>query len=289
MTMDTQLTLLPDPLATPAAPADPARLRVMTLNVQHAAPARGRRQAQWLATTGMDVLILTEVPGGDGAAVLGQGLAEHGYQVHLPTVPATNADYRVMLCWRRGTLELVDSGITGLSHRCVTARLRLPAPPSAGTSHSGQTTVGLVGLYVPSRGSKERRNVDKRAFQQAVTTALPGWVTTLADPSGPLVIAGDLNVVEPGHIPAHTNFGDWEYQFYTAFTAAGLTDAFRHLNPDRLDHSWYGRRSGEGYRFDHLFCDTTHLPALTSCAYDHIPRQTGLSDHAAMTATFTLH
>lgn len=280
--LDTQLTLLSEPAA--AVPADPTMLRVTTFNVQHSAPTRCSRQARWLASTGADVLILTEVPGGHSVAALGQGLAEQGYGVHLP--PAAGCDYRVMLCWRRGDLEVVDSGIEILPHRCVAARLRLPV--SADTGHPAPTTVGLVGLYVPSRGPKQRRNVDKRAFQQAVTAALPGWVATQGGAAGPLVVAGDLNVIEPGHTPAHTNFGAWEYGFYTAFAACGLADAFRHLHPQRVDHSWYGRRSGDGYRFDHLFCDTPHLPRLTSCGYDHDPRQTGLSDHAALSATLTL-
>jgi hypothetical protein len=53
-----------------------------------------------------------------------------------------------------------------------------------------------------------------------------------------MVIAGDLNVVEPDHVPFHRVFGQWEYDFYQSFAKSGLTDAFRHLNPRRVEHSW---------------------------------------------------
>jgi exodeoxyribonuclease-3 len=103
---------------------------------------------------------------------------------------------------------------------------------------------------------------------------------------GPTVIAGDLNVVERGHQPHHSVFGGWEYDFYDAFGTCGYIDAFRHLHPERIDHSWYGRRSGAGYRFDHIFCSPADT--ITACRYFHEPRTSGLSDHSAMTATITL-
>jgi hypothetical protein len=43
-------------------------------------------------------------------------------------------------------------------------------------------------------------------------------------------VAGDLNVVEPGHIPHHSVFGDREHDFYRSFVGAGLIDAYRALH-----------------------------------------------------------
>jgi len=88
-------------------------------------------------------------------------------------------------------------------------------------------TVGLLGLYVPSRGPQQRRNENKRACQNTVTTALPGF---LARFGGPVIVAGDLNV-EPGHRPHLPVFGAWEYAFYESFLNAGLTDAYRARHP----------------------------------------------------------
>lgn len=265
-----QLSLLP----VAKAPVDRAAgvVRVMTWNVQHAAPARSRRQAAWVTEQTADVMVLTEVGAGESGTALAQALSEHGYTTHTPHVAAAHSrDYQVMLACRGGSMQVLPQPRTEhLPHRCAAVRVRM-----------NDAEIVVVGLYVPSRGPKDRRNVDKRAFQSAVTAVLP----PLVEHEVPVVVTGDLNVLEPGHVPAHTNFGDWEYAFYNAFADHGLADGFRHLHPETVAHSWIGRRSGAGYRFDHLFLDTAHLPWLTACDYDTAPLSTGLSDHAALTAT----
>lgn len=246
---------------------------VMTWNVQHAAAARAWRQAAWIAAQdSADIVILTEVPaGGDAHAT---ALREYGYTTHCPR---PRGDHRVLVATRLGDLAVVDQLYTGrLPGRLVAVRVRLP----------GGHAFGVVGLYVPSRGPREQRNVAKRAFQADVTAVLPTLAKAFA-PATPVIVAGDLNVVEPGHQPHHAVFGAWEYDFYRAFAAAGLTDAFRHLHPDAAEHSWYGR-AGRGYRFDHLFCATDHVDALNECRYLHDPREQELSDHSALAAVLRL-
>lgn len=313
-----QLQLMP-PGAAAAGSAVSRELSVLTWNVQNAAPERARRQAAWLATCPADVAVLTEVPKADGGRALTQALSEHGFTTHTTSSAPTTAtpptsmvagpvrDYVVTVAVRRHTLEevVLDLRAPHLPHRLAAARIRLHAAAGGGT-------FGLAGLYVPSRGSAERRNIDKRAFQAAVTELLPQLqhrlttrstrsrlghhVTGQSPARGPaatvgeglLLVTGDLNVLEPGHVPAHTNFGTWEYDFYRSFAQHNLVDAYRHLHPDGTDHSWFGRRSGAGYRFDHLFCSATHASALTACWYDHQPRHLGLSDHSALVATLTV-
>ncbi|WP_228811960.1 hypothetical protein, partial [Nocardia otitidiscaviarum] len=55
--------------------------------------------------------------------------------------------------------------------------------------------------------------------------ARPGSGQRASTP-GPVVITGDLNVVEPGHVPHYRVFGTWEYDFYRAFAASGFVDVF---------------------------------------------------------------
>ncbi len=268
-----------------------ASVTVMTWNVQNANPARAVRQAACIAASPADAAVLTEVPRSDGGQNLARALHRHGFTTHVTDAAG---DYSVMITARAGDLRIAEHlRSPHLSHRFIAATLTLPVTRPDETARGtptrqpagvmGAVQIGLVGMYVPSRGPRQRRNVDKRAFQAAVTDLLPE-LTAGFDQSIPLVVAGDLNVIEPGHVPAHTNFGAWEYDFYRTFADAGLTDAYRHLHPDDVEHSWYGRRSGAGYRFDHLFCSRPHLPALRECRYDHEPRHQGLSDHAALIA-----
>jgi exonuclease III len=246
---------------------------VLTWNVQHAAPSRAARQAAWIASQrDADIVVLTEVAGGaSGEALLGE-LAGHGYAGHLPD---GDGDFRAAIASRLGDIRTIAQLRPGfLPHRWITAEVALPGGP----------TFAVAGVYVPSRGPQSRRNVAKRTFQDAAAALLPVLSEQLPLP---ILVAGDLNVVEPDHRPHHSVFGGWEYDFYRAFGSAGFTDCFRAMSPDTHDHSWYGR-SGNGYRFDHIFVSARHAGILTGCWYDHTPRLRGLSDHAALLATIRL-
>jgi exodeoxyribonuclease-3 len=277
----TRVPAAADVNAVPSVPDEATALvRVLTWNVQHASAARTYRQALWLATGhGADVLVLTEVAAGHSGQLLAGYLEEIGYTVVLPA-PDQDDRYRVLLACRIGVLDRVDVGISVLPHRGISARITWP-----------EAQVGVVGLYVPSRGPQHRRNVAKRAFQDAVTSALPGLADRLGI-TGPIVIAGDLNVVEPGHDPHYPVFGTWEYDFYRSFADNGFTDAFRLRYPSGMDYSWFGRPSGEGarngYRFDHAFVTAAHFGVVRDCRYLHTVRENGLSDHSAMALTLAL-
>jgi exodeoxyribonuclease-3 len=256
------------------------RVRVLAWNVQHANTARTHQQAVWLATSDLaDVVVLTEVAAGRSGQLLARWLEEFGYTVYLPD-PGDDDRYRVLLACRTAVLDPVDVGIKVLPHRCIAARVTLPG-----------TQLGIVGLYVPSRGPKEKRNVAKRAFQDAVAAVL-AELTDRLGATGPVVITGDLNVVEPDHDPHYPVFGTWEYDFYRAFGENGFADAFRVRQPQGMDYSWFGRPSGEGkrngYRFDHTFVTAAHCGGIRDCHYLHVIRQSGLSDHSAMTLTLAL-
>lgn len=267
---------------TSIAQADPlGRLTVelLTCNVQRASVSRVCRQVAWLVGSGADVLVLTEVSAGESGDVLAHLLRGSGFGVLLPR-PSANDLYRVLVACRDAEPAGVDVGVGSMGHRCVAARVALPA---------GE--IGLTGLYVPSRGPKDRRNEYKRAFQERVAAVLPR-VEVALDVSGPVVIAGDLNVLEPDHDPRYPVFGEWEYDFYRAFGRAGFDDAFRVREPNGMDYSWFGRPSADGerngYRFDHAFVSRAHRAAVVACRYDHSVRTVGLTDHSALTLTLAL-
>jgi exonuclease III len=254
-------------LFPPEQAVDPSttELRALTLNVQHASPARSRRQAEWLAgQPGADIVVLTEVGPGPGGDALEEELRHAGYRSVVG--PASDGDYRTVLAARGQGMTAAQVPVTVLPYRFPVAQLAV----------AGQR-VTVAGLYVPSRGPKDRRNEDKRAFQAAAAAALPDLV---AKPGHLLVVLGDLNVVEPGHQPHHSVFGPWEYEFYRAFAQAGLADAYRVANPETVDHSWFGR-GGNGYRFDHAFTNAA-AEHITACEYLHETRALGLSDHSAL-------
>ena len=98
-----------------------------------------------------------------------------------------------------------------------------------------------------------------------------------------MCVAGDLNVVEPGHRPPLEGFEDHDYAFYARLTQSGLDDAYRYLNPDGTDHSWASDRFG-GQRLDHALISPA-TGTIRECRYDHAPRTRRLTDHAALVIT----
>ncbi|MGW6602606.1 endonuclease/exonuclease/phosphatase family protein [Streptomyces sp. NPDC055036] len=243
-------------------------VRLLLFNAQHASPDRSRRQAAWVVgREDADIAVFTEVSSTYGGDALVTALDERGYATVIAPQP-NDPDYRTVIACRTADAHQVQSPVAVTPHRAPAARVTI-----------GGHEIGLLGLYVPSRGPKEQRNVAKRAFQDAVTKALPKLGATF--PEMPLIVAGDLNVIERGHQPPHKVFGEWEYAFYDSFQDAGLTDAFRHLHPDKLAHSWYGR-TGAGFRFDHLFVSARHDHQVLASDYQLKAREAGLTDHAVM-------
>ena len=66
-----------------------------------------------------------------------------------------------------------------------------------------------------------------------------------------------------------------------------MVDAFRHMNPTLVEHSWVGR-TGDGYRYDHIFCSRSLIDVLGTCDYITEPRLSRLSDHSALTVSLNL-
>lgn len=266
--MPDQLLLLEPPAPLHQAATD--ELRLMTVNVQHAAADRSRRQAEWLARQELaDVLVLTEAGYNASSQALTTGLTERGYSFVLALPSASGRpDFRTILASRTAALEPVRFDV-GLDHRAPAVHVRI-----------GAHTVGLLGLYVPSRADL----VKKRGFQNEVAGALPQLLEQFP---GPMVVCGDLNVLEPGHTPHHRTFRTWEYGFYQGFSKAGLCDAFRHMHPDTVEHSWFSH-SGSGYRYDHIFVSAAHAGSVLLCEYMHEPRELGLTDHSAMLLRLSL-
>jgi exodeoxyribonuclease-3 len=253
---------------TSSAPAEKpsSQIRILNWNIRNPSLKRAELQANWIIENGANIVILTEAKNSEGGAHINSLLEGAGFDV-LPLPPA-NKDYCVIVATRGFPSRVWDLDATFLTHRIGSVVC--------------ETSLGdmkIVGLYVPSRGPMERRNIDKRIFQEQITKLLCSL--TSSGQISNLIIGGDLNVLEREHIPQYSVFGEWEYSFYDSFIESGLTDAFRLLHPQEHEYSWFGRL-GDGYRFDHLFITRNLSPYVKQCTYLHAPRIDNLSDHSAM-------
>ena len=194
-----------------------ASLSVLTFNIGNPAPDRARRQLAWLISRDEHILVLTETKASTGCRMLAEEFTAAGYAVHWPDHGP--GEYGAMIV---STVAATPDNGFGDRVGCLPSRAAaviLPAPAGP---------LRVIGLYVPARDDS---------------------ISEM-----PVILLGDLNILEPDHWPSYPFFAPFEYDFYqTLVSGHHLTDAFRHLHPGEAEHSWVGWR-GDGYRYDHAFC-----------------------------------
>ncbi|MGH3767553.1 MAG: endonuclease/exonuclease/phosphatase family protein [Pseudonocardiaceae bacterium] len=246
-------------------------LSVITVNVGAPSPARARRQLEWLAARPEDIFVLTETKATPGSQLLAQRCIAANYSVTFPEHDP--GELGVMIVSKVAT---TPDPLTG-------ALSYLPARAAGVIIGTSEGPLRVLGAYAPSRDAALEKTERKKRWIEGFHTALDATKSSF-----PLLLLGDLNVLEPDHQPEHRQqFAPFEYDFYRALTDQhGLIDAFRHLHPDRIEHSW-ARRPDLGYRYDHAHCCAQLLPLLQGCDYVHQTRAvladgSRLTDHSGL-------
>ncbi|MEU4806354.1 endonuclease/exonuclease/phosphatase family protein [Actinosynnema sp. NPDC023587] len=252
-------------------------LSLLTLNLGAPSLDRAQRQLDWLATRPEDVLVLTETKATPGTRHLAESLTAAGYTVTMPE--HADGELGVMIASKLATHP--DPLTDHLDH--------LPARATGVVIDTDHGPVRVLGAYVPSRDA----SLDKTERKKRWTTGFLNALDATRDDQ-PIILMGDLNVLEPDHQPPHRGqFAPFEYDFYRALThRCGLTDLYRHHHPDRVNHSW-ARRPDLGYRYDHAHATPTLADTLTTCDYIHETRThqtdgTRLTDHSGLAITLAL-
>jgi exodeoxyribonuclease III len=253
-------------------PADPPRLRLLTVNVGNPSEDRAQRQLEWLAARPEDILALTETKASAGCKLLADAFRRAGYAV-AGHAPATG-QYGAMIASR---LPLEADAWAGrpLYQRERVASAILPL--------ANGRAVRIIAVYVPSRDATSEKVERKRRFLCELGEELA------ACSDMPSVLVGDLNVLEPDHRPRYPFFKPFEYDFYRCLEANGLVDTYRLCHPHEDEYSWVGR-TGDGYRYDHAFVARDLVPTVSGCTYVHDVRDEAgrLTDHSALTLDLDL-
>ena len=252
-------------------------LSLLTLNLGAPSLDRAQRQLAWLARRPEDVFVLTETKATPGTRHLADSFTSAGYTVTMPD--HADGELGVMIASKLATHP--DPLTDHLDY--------LPARATGVIIDTDHGPVRVLGAYVPSRDATLDKTERKKRWITGFQAALD---TTHSDQ--PLILLGDLNVLEPDHQPPHRGqFAPFEYDFYRDLTRHhGLLDLYRHHHPDRIEHSW-ARRPDLGYRYDHAHATRTLAATLTTCDYihetrAHQPDGTRLTDHSGLAVTLAL-
>ncbi|WP_316521149.1 endonuclease/exonuclease/phosphatase family protein [Kitasatospora brasiliensis] len=257
----------PDTVADSVAASE---LRVVALNIASPSAERVRLQIDWLYATNANCLVLTEVKTGEAADLLVRELSSSGYTIARPR---TSPDDKYMTVIATKGYETTPTSLAGTNPRFHGVRL---------ASHLG--ALDIIGLYSLTNGMSADSSTRRHVFQQQTLDALTARID--AEPTVPLLVTGDFNVVEPGHGPTASRalFEDHDFDFYLAFSQRlGLVDSFRQTHPTAADLTWYGPKGGQ--RLDHVFTSPQIHARVDAVGFDHEVRSSRLSDHSALLLT----
>ena len=117
----------------------------------------------------------------------------------------------------------------------------------------------LLNVYTPNA----QRELARLDYRTSWEDALRGYIVGL-DKKKPVIYCGDLNVAheeidlknpKTNHMSA--GFSDEERAKFTELLAAGFSDTFRRLYPDKVEYSWWSymykaREKNVGWRIDYF-------------------------------------
>ncbi|MFI9362044.1 endonuclease/exonuclease/phosphatase family protein [Kitasatospora sp. NPDC053057] len=244
-------------------------LRLVALNIQSPSASRARDLLDWLYRSQSNVMVLTEVKLGEAADLIIKDLESSGFGVaRRPAGPDDR--YLTVIATKGYSTSPVH--LTMDSTRFIGVRL---------ATHFGDFDV--LGLYALTNGMSQESSRNRRAFQDQVVDAVRARIA--ADPSVPLLVTGDFNILEPDRDPLASRalFADHDFEFYRTLGGLGLIDAYRQIHPEGADLTWYGPRGGQ--RLDHIFISPVAFARVQGVGFEHDVRTKKISDHSALVAT----
>lgn len=223
-------------------------LKILSWNIQQGGGSRLSKIRSYINKSGAQILVLSEFRNNMSGLNLRNSLLLNGYRYQAVT--HSKADTNSVI---------VASKIPFNSHLF----------PKSDPEYSGNILMAefelfrLYGCYLPHKKKH----------------GLIPFLNKEAAHDKPSIITGDLNT-GINYIDQKGNSFWYEDQLMD-FGKVGMYDAFREINDNVKEFSWYSHK-GNGYRYDHFYIHEVLIPIAKNCYYDHAVREDKLSDHSAM-------
>lgn len=221
-------------------------MKIVSYNVNGIRAAIRKGLPDWLAANDFDIVCVQETKA-EPEQVDMQLLEDLGYQ-HYWHSATRRKGYSGVLTLTRHTPDRVVAGCGLEVYDCEGRILR---------TDFGDTT--LLNCYFPSGTSGEERQSVKMQFLDDFYR----FAEELRQERPHLIVVGDYNIAhqeidihDPVRNKRTTGFLPEEREWMSKWFAAGFTDVFRYLNPEKVEYSWWSMRQGarqnnKGWRIDY--------------------------------------
>ena len=144
--------------------------------------------------------------------------------------------------------------------------------------------LSIVSVYHPSGTSGDER----QDFKMAWLEDFQNYVVKLRETRPNLILCGDYNIChepidihDPIRNAKNSGFLPEEREWMSRFLAAGFTDTYRYLHPDKQEFTWWSYRFGaraknKGWRIDYCMVTNVLKPRVKAA---YILNQAVHSDH----------
>jgi len=249
-------------------------LKIVTYNVNGIRAAITKGLVDWVKETNPDILCFQEIKATPEQVDL-QEWKDLGYQVI-----AHSAE-------KKGYSGVAT--LTKIQPQTIEIGMNNPKYDSEGRVLLTQfDAFTLANIYFPSGSSGE----DRHAFKLEFLEDILGYLRPRVEAGEKLIVVGDYNIVHreadihnpdrkdnpSGYRPEERAWMDrW-------FAELGMVDAFRHLNPDAREYSWWSYRAGSrkknlGWRIDYVSVPASLSGGLVAAKHHPDAAQ---SDHCAL-------
>lgn len=224
-------------------------LKLLSWNIQAGGGTRSRSIVNAVGKEKAAIVILSEYRNNDAGVRLRDLLLKAGYRHQAVTQARSNDNSVIIASIMPFSAELHAGSDPSYGHNIISAHF---------------DAFSIMGVYLPHK----KKHVLFPAIKKIVSSA-----------DRPYIIAGDYN--------SGFNYIDqlgksfWYTDELASWAEAGYEDAFRLVNQDAKEYSWYSHQ-GNGFRYDHTYIHESLKPILKDCYYLHKVRADKLSDHSAM-------
>ena len=232
------------------------KLKIITYNVNGLRAAVGKGLTEWLAGVQPDVCCIQETklqPEQFPASVF-EAL---GYRCYLHSARKKGYSGVAILTKREPDHVEYGMGIEKYDQEGRFIRADFGA-------------LSVVSVYHPSGTSGEER----QGFKMAWLEDFQAYVTALRRSRPGLILCGDYNIChepidihDPVRNAKNSGFLPEEREWMSRFLAAGFTDTFRFLHPNRQEYTWWSyrfnaRANNKGWRIDYCMVDNALQPQV---------------------------